>query len=92
MNCGPPAGLKPGDKGNCWAQPKYNVWKVTEYGGVAGAEKMKAEIFARGPISCGIHSDGAFKEYTGGIFSQSIPSPKINHIVAVVGWGKENGV
>lgn len=42
MNCAPPRGTKPGSKGNCWAQPKYNVWKVSQYGGVSGADKMKA--------------------------------------------------
>lgn len=56
QNCAPPSGAKPGDKGNCWAQPKYPVWKVTQYGRVSGADKMKAEIFARGPISCGIEA------------------------------------
>jgi len=54
MNCAPPHGEKPGDKGNCWAQKKYPVWKVKEHGFVRGADNMKAEIFARGPISCGI--------------------------------------
>jgi len=29
MNCAPPHGKKPGDKGNCTAVPKYPVWKVT---------------------------------------------------------------
>lgn len=42
QNCEPPKGSKPGDKGHCWATPKYPVWKVTEYGTVAGADKMKA--------------------------------------------------
>jgi len=41
---------------NCWAQKSYPVWKVTQYGAVSGADKMKAEIFARGPISCGIEA------------------------------------
>ena len=92
MNCAPPAGTKPGDKGNCWAQPKYNVWKVNQYGSVSGADKMKAEIYARGPISCGIHADAKLEAYTGGIFSEAVLVPQINHEIAVVGWGVENGV
>lgn len=54
QNCAPPKGVKPGDKGYCWATPRYPVWKVTQHGLVDGASRMKAEIFARGPISCGI--------------------------------------
>jgi len=44
MNCAPPKGAKHGDKekGNCWAQPKYSVWKIKEHGLVAGADRMKA--------------------------------------------------
>ena len=54
QDCTHPKGAKPGDKGNCWATPRYPVWKVTQYGTVSGVDHMKAEIFARGPISCGI--------------------------------------
>jgi cathepsin X len=92
MNCAPPAGAKVGDKGNCWPQPKYPVWRVKEYGTVSGAEKMKAEIFARGPISCGIDATEKLDAYTGGIFEQVKLVPQINHEIAVVGWGVENGV
>ena len=91
MNCAPPAGAKPGDKGNCWAQPKYPTWVVKEYGSVSGADKMKAEIFARGPISCGIDATEKLDAYTGGIFEQVKLAPGINHEIAVVGWGVENG-
>lgn len=79
MNCGHPAGVKPGDKGNCWAQPKYPVWKVKEYGTVSGADRMKAEIYARGPISCGIDATEKLDAYTGGIFEQVKLAPLINH-------------
>ena len=54
---------------DCWATPKYPVWKVPQYGPVSGADKMKAEIFLRGPISCGIQSTPKFHAYTGGIFA-----------------------
>jgi cathepsin X len=91
MNCAPPSGAKPGDKGNCWAQKKYPVWKVKEFGGVMGADKMKAEIYARGPISCGIEATDKLDAYTGGIFEQVKFVPMINHEIAVVGWGVENG-
>jgi cathepsin X len=53
-NCKRPANPDPDHKGYCWAQPRYQVWKVKEYGEIEGPEKMKAEIYTRGPISCGI--------------------------------------
>lgn len=36
-NCARVQGEDPDHKGNCWAQPKYQVWKVTEYGQVQNA-------------------------------------------------------
>ena len=48
---------------------------------------MKAEIFARGPIACGVHADMKFVNYTGGIYEEVLQQPQINHEIAVVGWG-----
>ena len=53
---------------------------------------MKAEIYARGPITCGIDATNRWEDYTGGIYSQSKLILDENHEISVVGWGKENGV
>ena len=44
---------------------------------------MKAEIFSRGPIGCGIDVTNAFEKYTGGIFSEEKFLVYINHEVSV---------
>lgn len=72
---------------NCWGLKSYPTWRVSEYGRVQGADKMKAEIIARGPITCGIEVTPSFDQYRGGVYSEYLPNPQINHIVSVVGWG-----
>ena len=48
---------------------------------------MKAEIYANGPISCGIHVTDNFEwTYSGGIYSEKT-IPIINHEISVVGYG-----
>lgn len=53
---------------------------------------MKAEIYLRGPIACGVDVTDNFEKYTGGIYSEWLFWPLINHEISVVGWGVENGV
>lgn len=71
----------------CWAIERFPKWFVDEYGSVSGADRMKAEIYARGPIACGLMANQALEDYTGGIFEYHSFLPIINHEVAVVGWG-----
>jgi cathepsin X len=48
---------------------------------------MKAEIYANGPISCGVHVTDKFEwTYSGGIYSEKT-IPIINHEISVVGYG-----
>ena len=40
---------------------------------------MKSEIYARGPIACGIMATEGFDEYTGGVYSEKQTDIEINH-------------
>ncbi|KAG2485845.1 hypothetical protein HYH03_015428 [Edaphochlamys debaryana] len=77
----------------CWpgegCQPiyDYNRLTVSEHGKIKGIHQMKAEIFQRGPISCGIDATDNMDSYTGGLYAEYKPRPEINHVVSVVGWG-----
>lgn len=70
----------------CKPITKYPKLFVSEFGDCSGYEKMKAEIFARGPISCGIDATDKMEAYTGGIYSEK-GAEEIDHIISVVGWG-----
>jgi cathepsin X len=62
---------------------------IADHYAVRGAEKMKAELYANGPISCGIHVTDAFTKYTGGIYEEHVFFPQINHEISVVGYGHD---
>jgi cathepsin X len=74
--------------GKCVGLKFYPNATVTEYGTVSGADAMAAEIYARGPITCGIDASPILK-YTGGIASDA--GEGIDHVVSVVGWGSDSG-
>ena len=59
---------------------------VKEFGRVHGAKHMKAEIFHRGPIACGINANKIL-DYKGGLVDVPDAGREIDHIVSVTGWG-----
>jgi cathepsin X len=66
---------------------------VSEYGSITGENDMKAEIYARGPIACSIYAhSSAFEDYTGGVIQDHVVYNYTTHVVAITGWGTENGV
>eukprot|EP00828_Plagiopyla_frontata_P016248 TRINITY_DN211_c0_g1_i5.p1 TRINITY_DN211_c0_g1~~TRINITY_DN211_c0_g1_i5.p1 ORF type:complete len:600 (+),score=86.47 TRINITY_DN211_c0_g1_i5:195-1994(+) len=77
--------------GNCAAVDVYKKYYVSEYGSIEFPWAMKKEIYARGPISCGIDATSKLDAYKGfGIFSEPFAF-SVNHIISVVGWGTESG-
>jgi len=74
--------------GACKGLSHYPNATVAEYGVVSGADDMAKEIFARGPISCGIDASYIL-DYTGGIAKDK--GDGVDHVISVVGWGDDNG-
>lgn len=50
------------------------------------AINLKKEIFARGPVPCGVNAN-EIVNYKGGIIDMPDKSTLIDHIIAIVGWG-----
>ena len=60
---------------------------VGDHGTVRGADKIKAEVYARGPVGAGIDATPELEAYTGGVFSQKKLLTMANHEVSITGWG-----
>ena len=80
--------------GACSSINKFPNATIGEYGSYNiftqdKVHKIKAEIYARGPVAAGVNAE-PIVDYTGGIVSdRSIVDMLINHIVSIVGWGKD---
>ena len=72
--------------GKCAGLSQYPNITISEYGSISGADAMAKEIFARGPISCGIDA-APILNYTGGI--SNLPGEGVDHVISVVGWGMD---
>jgi cathepsin X len=81
--------------GSCVMIDSFPNATVAEYGsyGLFAADKVhkiKAEIYARGPVATGINAE-PIVEYKGGVVKdRNILHKLINHIVSIVGWGVDD--
>ena len=84
--------------GSCVELDYYPNATVAEFGEVgdsiwdmlddppARAEKIKAEIYARGPVATTINAD-PLRDYEGGIIDDPTADTNTNHIVSITGYG-----
>ena len=76
----------PGE-GGCKPLRHYRRLTVAEHGRLSGRDAMKAEIYARGPISCGIDATRLLDSHRGTkAVAEYNPNATTNHLVSVVGW------
>ncbi len=81
--------------GECVGIDTFPNATVAEYGGYGLFEsdkvyKIKAEIFARGPVAAGVNAL-PLVDYKGGVVKdRKLLHKLINHVVSIVGWGKED--
>jgi len=74
--------------GKCVGLNTFPNASIAQFGGVSGETAMMQEIYARGPLACGINAEPIL-DYQGGI--ANIPNqPGIDHVISVVGWGVDN--
>jgi cathepsin X len=71
-------------EGKCSGLDHYPNVTIDDYGSISGKNALMKEIYARGPISCGIDAQPILK-YTGGI-SKAVGFGT-DHVISVVGWG-----
>lgn len=72
----------------CVELKKYPNVTLSQYGDVSGADEMMQEIYARGPIACGIDA-APILNYTSGI--AAMEGEEVDHVISVTGWGEEAG-
>jgi len=104
MNCDNKFSLKPGQP-MCYPVTRYGKFFASEWGPVpemgtsSAVHNIKAEIFRRGPITCGVDSSRLEEgRYHRGEIIQDTFRPQdgkdweVDHVISVVGWGSKAGL
>lgn len=85
--------------GNCYAVEIFPNASIAEYGTYsyftggfgAVADKIKAEIYARGPVATGVNAEPLL-DYAGGVVDDTkFWRMTVNHVVSIVGWDTDPG-
>ena len=79
--------------GNCYSLDIFPNTTIAEYGTYSYftsfgsvAHKIKAEIYARGPVATGVNAE-PIVDYDGGIvYDTHFWNMMVNHVVSIVGW------
>eukprot|EP00929_Paragymnodinium_shiwhaense_P032368 TRINITY_DN17948_c1_g2_i1.p1 TRINITY_DN17948_c1_g2~~TRINITY_DN17948_c1_g2_i1.p1 ORF type:complete len:398 (+),score=47.11 TRINITY_DN17948_c1_g2_i1:128-1321(+) len=74
------------EKGPCTGLTSYPNATIADYGSISGKKAMMKEIYARGPIACGIDAQPLLN-YESGVLNQT--GEMTDHVVSVVGWGDD---
>jgi len=80
--------------GVCSAIDEYPNATVAEYGTYSYltdgfgkvADKIKAEIYARGPVATGVNAEPLVNYLGGRVDDKNILKMMVNHVVSIVGW------
>ncbi|KAJ1445561.1 hypothetical protein M885DRAFT_549557 [Pelagophyceae sp. CCMP2097] len=73
---------------DCAEITPYPNIQIDDYGSIRGVAAMQSEIFARGPIACGIDA-APILNYTAGV--ATMRGRSVDHVVSVTGWGVDAG-
>eukprot|EP00929_Paragymnodinium_shiwhaense_P032370 TRINITY_DN17948_c1_g4_i1.p2 TRINITY_DN17948_c1_g4~~TRINITY_DN17948_c1_g4_i1.p2 ORF type:complete len:337 (+),score=92.49 TRINITY_DN17948_c1_g4_i1:72-1082(+) len=72
--------------GPCTGLSSFPNATISDYGSISGKDAMMKEIFARGPISCGIDANPLLNYESGVIKTKG---EGVDHVISVVGWGTD---
>eukprot|EP00929_Paragymnodinium_shiwhaense_P032369 TRINITY_DN17948_c1_g3_i1.p2 TRINITY_DN17948_c1_g3~~TRINITY_DN17948_c1_g3_i1.p2 ORF type:complete len:415 (+),score=49.74 TRINITY_DN17948_c1_g3_i1:65-1246(+) len=86
LNVARTCGGQSNEKGPCTGLTSYPNATISDYGSIKGKKAMMKEIYARGPIACGIDAQPLLN-YESGVVNQT--GDMIDHVVSVVGWGDD---
>lgn len=68
-------------------------WGVVGPEGKISVKELKQALLTHGPLVVSVYTSTAFQNYKGGVFAESLATPKYptNHAVVIIGWDDRRG-